>query len=187
MDHTVTYRFGRNDYIALLRGNRVQGLFGRFGRWGRYAFFGLIAVVLINVINILLWSFDTEVILIVSAIMFVIVCAVAPIGEFLGEQLLSLWMFPRLSVANKDITLNFNDDGIASKYGDVEARMPWRTIVHILETDDCLYLSVNRAEMVLVPHRALPSPGAVTELAHYIRLKVEAAAAGRAPTQEKRP
>lgn len=178
MDHTVTYLFGRNDYIALLRGNRMQGPFGRLGRAGRYACFGLIAVVLINLANFVFWSFDAVIIIIVSAIMFVVTLVGAPAGDFLGERLLSLWIYPRVSVANKEVTLNFDDYGIASKHGDVEARMPWRAIVRTLETEDYLYLCVSRAEMVLVPRRALPSAGAVADLNNYIRSRLDAAKAG---------
>ena len=180
MEHTVSYRFGRSDYIALLRVNRTLGLLGRFGRWGRYVAYALFVVVLINVINILSWSFDTVTILSVCAVAFVVVLATAPIGEFIGDRLLSFWLFPRLSIANRDCTLVFGEGGINSKYCDIEGRVPWRSVRRILETKDHFFLPISRAEMILVPRRAL-SPAAATELAHYIRAKVAAAANGSGP------
>jgi hypothetical protein len=181
MDHTVTYRFGRRDYIAALKANRALSMLGRFGRWGRYACFALFFVVLINLINIGSWSFDV-VTLIVSAIMFVVMLIVAPLGEATADQLLSRLRFPQLSVANKECTLVFGEEGIRSNYGGIEGRVPWRAIVRILETNDYLLLVISRAEVILVPQRALPSADAAAELAHYIRAKVEAAASDSADT-----
>jgi YcxB-like protein len=177
MDHTVTYRFGSDDYIALIRAHRSLGALGRFGRWGRYVCFGLFSVALINLFNYESWSYQPIVALILSGIMFLIVVLVAPVGEFLGEWGLAWWMFPRQSIANKDCTLAFDDDGIRSKYGDIEGRIPWRSITRILETKDRFFLSISRAEMIPVPKRALGSPDAVAELGHYIRSKIDTAAA----------
>ena len=178
VDHTVSYRFGRDDYIALLRAHRSLSLLGRFGRWGRYACFGVFFVVLINLINYELWLDEPTVALILSAIIFVIAILVAPIGEFLAERGLALWIFPRLSTANKDCTLAFDDDGIRSQYGDIEGRLPWRVITRIVETKDHFFLPISRMEMIVVPKRALPSPDAAAEFGHYIRSKIDAAATG---------
>ncbi len=179
MDHTVSYRFDRADYIALLRAQRAVGvLTRRFGRWGRYACFGLFFVALINLNIILSWSFNPVVDLLASVIAFVIIVLVAPVGEWLGERLLSLCIFPRYSVADKELTITFADDGIRSQYSGMEGKLPWSSVVGIYQTDDYLFLSISRAEMIVVPRRALPSPGAAVELAHYIRSKVGTAAAG---------
>jgi hypothetical protein len=176
MDHTVTYRYDRNDYIALLRAQRSLGLLGRLGRWGRYACFALFFVVLINLLDFSSGSFDLPD-LITSGLVFVAIFLAAPLGEFIGERVLARWIFPRFSAANKDITLTFGDDGIHSKYGGMEGRLPWQSLVRILETENYLFLSISRAETIVVPRRALPSPAAAEELAHYIRSKVDAAAA----------
>jgi len=174
MDHTVTYRYGRNDYIALIRAQRSLSLLGRLGRWGRYACFGLFFVVLINLLGVLSWSFDLQVDLITSGIVFLIMVLTPPLGEFLGDRALARWIFPRYSAANKDVTLTFGDDGIRSKYGDLEGRIPWPSVVHILATKDYPFLSISRAEVIVVPRLALPSPHAAAELAHYIRSKADA-------------
>jgi len=178
MDHTVTYRFGRDDYIALLRAHRLTSPLGGFGRWGRYGCFGVFSVVLINLFYYESWWGDPVGAVFGSTVIFVVIVVVAPVGEFIGEQILALWIYPRRSVANKDCTLELDDGGIQSKYGDIEGRLPWRTIARILETKDYFFLFISRAETILVPKRALPSPDAVTELRHYIRCKVDAAATG---------
>jgi YcxB-like protein len=180
MDHTVTYRFGRADYIALLRAQRSLSVLNRFGRWGRYACFGLFFVVLINLSNISSWSFDPALDLITSAIAFALIVLVAPVGELIADRILSLLVFPRFSVANKDLTLTFADDGIRSQHGGMEGKIPWSAVKRILETKDHLFLSISRAENMVVPRRALPSPDAAVELAHYIRSEVDAAAGGSA-------
>jgi hypothetical protein len=178
MDHTVTYRFGRADYIALLRAQRSLSALNRFGRWGRYAGFGLFFVVLINLDNILSWSFDPAVDLTMSVIVFVLIVLVAPLGEFLADRLLSLWIFPRFSVANKDVTLTFADDGIRTQHGGMEGKIPWSSVKRLLQTKDHLFLSVSRAENVVVPRRALPSDDAAAELGNYIRSRLNAVKAG---------
>jgi hypothetical protein len=179
MDHTVTYRFGRADYIALLRAHRTQGFVGRhFGRWGRYVCFGLFFVAVVFLINMPNWSFDfDEVDLIVYSVTFVIIVLMAPVGEFLAWRVLSLFIFPRYSVANKDLTVTFADDGIRSQHSGMEGKIPWSTVTRVLETKDYLFLPISRAEMIVVPRRALPSDDAAAELAHYIRSKVGTPAA----------
>jgi hypothetical protein len=176
MDHTVTYRFGRSDYIALLRMQRTRGLFGPLGRWDRYALFALLLVVLFNLLDVSSGSFDPPVALMTSGLAFAALFLAAPLGEFLGERALARWIFPRFSQANKDLTLTFGDDGIRSKYAGMEGTVPWKSVLGVLETDNCLYLPISRAEMIVVPGRALPSANAAMELAHYIRSKVAASA-----------
>jgi hypothetical protein len=173
MDHTVTYRYGRADYIALLRALRSQGLIGRrFGRWGRYVCFGLFFVALILLIGILSRSFDPEVELLMAGIGFVIIVLTAPVGEFLADRGLALCIFPRFSAANKNIQLTFTDDGIRAQHDGMEGKLPWGSVKRILETDDYVFLPISRAEMVVVPRRALPSAAAAAELTNYIRSKV---------------
>jgi hypothetical protein len=40
MDHTISYRYGRNDYIAIGRASRSVGPPGRLGGWGRAVLLG---------------------------------------------------------------------------------------------------------------------------------------------------
>jgi hypothetical protein len=47
MDHTISYWYGRNDYIAMLRACRSIGPLGRLGRRGRAALLGLLATALV--------------------------------------------------------------------------------------------------------------------------------------------
>ncbi len=176
MDHPVTYRYDRNDYIELLRAQRSLSMLGRLGRWGRYACFALFFVVLLNLLDVLSGSFDLPVDLMASGLVFVAMFLAAPLGEFLGERALARWIFPRFSLADKEVTLTFGEDGIRSEYGGMEGRMPWQSVLHMLETENYLFLSISRAEMIIVPRRALPSPAAAAELAHYIRSKVNAPA-----------
>jgi len=180
MDYTVTYRFGRADYVALLQAHRSQGFISRrFGRWGRYICFGLFFVVLVDLMNISSGTFDLDYPdLITSGIVFVIIVLVAPVGEYFGWRALSFFVFPRFSVANKDLTLTFTDSGIQTQQSGMEGKFPWCAVKSVLETKDYLFLPISRAEMVVVPRRALPSPAAAAELAHYIRSKVGATAAG---------
>jgi hypothetical protein len=179
MDDTVTYRYGWPDYFAMQQAHFSLSPLGRLGRWRKYLF-GAAFVLLYNLTNLLWGSFDLVVDLIVSAIVFLIGVLGAVIGEFASKMFFVLWtkfLFPRLSVADKDCRLSFGEDGIVSKYGDIEGRLPWRSITNILETNDYLFLSISRLEMILVPRRALPSDDAAAALAAYIRSKVAAAAA----------
>ncbi len=177
MDQTVTYRFERADYIALLKARRSLSVFSRFGRWGRYACYGLFFVALINLNNILSWTFDPLIDGLTSAIAFVLVVLMAPVGEWAADRILSLWIFPRFVVANKEITITFADDGLHTKNSGMEGKIPWSAVARVLETKDYLYLWISRAETIIVPRRALPSDDAAAALAAYIKSKVPAAPA----------
>jgi hypothetical protein len=182
MDHTICYRFERDDYIAMLRASRSIGPLGRLGRWGRAALFGLLAAALVIV-----YSYDSLwgvpwLVLGVCAIVFVMATLVAPLGQHLGELLLARWMFPRYSIAGKDVTLELDDHDIRSKAGGNEGRVSWRSIVRAIETKDGLYLALSRVELIVIPRRVLPSADAFAELARAVREKLRAniAAASRA-------
>jgi hypothetical protein len=180
MDHTISYRYGRNDYIAMLRASRSIGPLGRLGRWGRAMLLGLLVVALVIV-----YSYDAVrsvpwLVLGVCAIVFVMAFLVAPFGEYLGELVLARWMFPRYSIADKDVTLELGDHDIRSKAGGNEGRVSWRSIVRVIETRDGLYLALSRAELIAIPRRAVPSTDAFADLAREVREKVPATVASTA-------
>jgi hypothetical protein len=60
----------------------------------------------------------------------------------------------------------------------MEGRISWPSIVRILQTTDYLFLALSRAEMLVVPKRATPSADAFTDLARYVRGKVDTSVAG---------
>jgi hypothetical protein len=176
MDHTISYRLGRNDYIAMLRASRSIGPLGRFGRWGRAVLLGLLVVALVIVYSYdALWGVPWLA-LGVCAIVFVMAFLVAPFGEYLGELVLARWMFPRYSIADKDVTLKLDDHDIRSQAGGNEGRVSWRSIVRIIETRDGLYLALSRAELIAIPKRAFPSAEAFADLARQVRERVRAMA-----------
>jgi hypothetical protein len=177
MDHTITYRFGSADYIALIRARRSIGPFGRLGRWGRAVLFGLLFVGLLTAFSYDVLLNAPWLVLTVGAAMFVLMVLAALAGEYLGERLMARWWFPRYSVANKGVTLEFGDEGVRSTVGGIEGRVPWRAITRVFETKDFLLLALSRAEMIVVPMRALASADAFAGLARYVRTKVAAAAA----------
>lgn len=178
MEQTVTYRFDRADYIALLKARRSISVLSRFGRWGRYACYGLFFVALINLNNLLSWSFDPLIDGLISVFFFVMIVLIAPAGEWAADRVLSLWIFPRFVAANKEITITFADDGLHTRNsGGMEGKLPWSSVTRVLETGNYLYLWISRAEAIIVPRRALPSDDAAAALATYIRSKVPAASA----------
>ncbi|HWF95613.1 MAG TPA: YcxB family protein [Xanthobacteraceae bacterium] len=175
MEQTIAYRFGPDDYIALLRAGRSIGPLGRLGRWGRAGLIGGLAVAFSNdSLSAAPWLA-----LVVGAIVFALVTLVAPIGEYLGEQLMARWLFPRYSFANKDVTLHVGEQDVRSKVGGIEGRISWRSIQRVIETREGLFLALSRAELLQVPRRALPSADAFADLACRVRTKVAAAGAGQ--------
>jgi hypothetical protein len=176
MDHTVTYRFGPADCVALIRARRSIGRFGRLGPWGRAGLLGLSVVGLVIV-----FSYDAVLgapwlMLAVCAALFVLMVLAARLGEDLGERLMARWWFPRYSVANKDVTLRFDHEGTHTTVGGMAGRVSWRAIARVFETKDFLLLAVSRAEMLVVPRRALASADAFADLVRYARAKVDAIA-----------
>ena len=177
MEHAITYRFGPADYIALIRARRSIGLLGRLGRRGRAVLFGLLLVGLLIVFSGDAVSHAPWLVLTVGAIVFVLMVLAALVGEYLGERLMARWWFPRYSVANKDVTLELGDEGVHSMAGGIEGRVAWRSITRVFETKDFLLLALSRAEMIVVPKRAVASADAFAALARYVRTKVDVAAA----------
>jgi hypothetical protein len=178
MEQTIAYRFGPQDYIAVLRASRSVGPLGRLGRWGRALLFGLLVAGAAIAFGGSSVADAPGAALIAGAVLLVVVTLVAPIGEYLGERLMARWWFPRYSVANKDVTLELEDQGLRSRVGENEGRISWRSIVRIIETEDGLFLALSRAELLAVPRRALPSAEAFADLARALRAKVDASAAG---------
>ena len=176
MEQTIAYRFGPDDYIALLRASRS---IGPLGCWGRAALFGLLIGGLAVAFSYDSLSAAPWLVLVVCAIVFVPVTLVAPIGEYLGEQLMARWLFPRYSFANKDVTLWLGEQDVRSRVGGIEGRMSWRSIQRVIETREGLFLALSRAELLQVPRRALPSAEAFADLAGRVRTKVAAAGAGQ--------
>jgi hypothetical protein len=183
MDHTIAYRYGRNDYIAMLRASRSTGPLGRLGRWGRGVLLGVLAAVLVIVYSYdALWGVPWLV-LGIAAIVFALAVLVAPLGEYLGELLLARWMFPRYSIADRDVTLELDDHDIRTKADGNEGRVSWRSIRRVIETDAGLFLALSRAELIVIPRRALPSADDFADLAREVheklRANVDAARAGQ--------
>src|SRR5450631_2325121 len=99
MDQTISYRFGPDDYSALVRARRSIGSLGRFGTRGRGMRLGL----LLGLLGAGQWVIshydplwvDPWRVLIVGAILFVfmlvLMILVAPIGERLGEWAAARW------------------------------------------------------------------------------------------------
>ena len=178
MDQTIAYRFGPDDYIALLRAGRSIGPLGRLGRWGRAGLFGVLIGGLVIV-----FSYDTllaapRLVLVAATIVFAVVTPVAPIGEYLAERLMARWLFPRYSFANKDVMLELGEQDIHSRIEGSEGRISWRSITRVIETRDGLFLALSRAELIQVPRRALPSAAAFADLAGRVRAKVAASITG---------
>jgi hypothetical protein len=186
MDQTISYRFGPDDYTALARARRSIGPLGRFGTWGRGMRLGLLLGLLgagqwVVSRYDLLWV-DPRHVLIVGALLFVFTLAVmtlvAPVGERLAERVAERWHFPRSSIANKDVTLEFGDKGIRSKVGGIEGRFSWPSFVRAIETKDGLFLALSRNELLAVPKRALPSADAFAGLLRQVRARLDASIAG---------
>jgi hypothetical protein len=175
MEQTIAYRFGPQDYIAVLRASRSVG---RLGRWGRALLFGLLIAGAAIAFGGSSLHDAPGAALIAGAVVLVVVTLLAPIGEYLGERLMARWWFPRYSVANKDVTLELGDQDLRSRVGENEGRISWGSIVRIIETEDGLFLALSRAELLAVPRRALPSAEAFASLARELRAKVGASAAG---------
>jgi hypothetical protein len=178
MEQTIAYRFGPDDYIALLRASRSIGPFGRLGRWGRAALFGLVIGGLVIVFSYDALLAAPGLVLVAATIVFAVVTPVAPIGEYLAERLMARWLFPRYSFANKDVTLELGEQDIRSRIEGSEGRISWRSIIRVIETKDGLFLALSRAELIQLPRRALPSAAAFAELAGEVRSKVAASIAG---------
>jgi hypothetical protein len=193
MDYTFTYRLGRDDYVALLRANRAMGWLGMranramgwlgrlgwLGRWGRAALFSLFAVAFIASFTYDGYPYNPWMRAVVYLSAFVVLALFAsfvmPLIERIVDTLMAPLMVSRYRVTNNDLTLELGGEGIHSKCGGIEGRIPWSAIVRIFATDDHLFLAISRAEMLVIPKRATASAEAFAELTRYVRAKIPAA------------
>jgi hypothetical protein len=174
MDQSVTYRFGLEDYAALVRAARTLGPLGPLGRWGRIALFTVVFGTLVLIAAVLTTFRDASMstLLGLAAFIYGLLFVSTAVGDLVGDPLLFRYRYRRLASAGKDMTLQFSDDRLLVRCVGVESTIPWPSFKWVIETKDHLFLFLSRAEGLVVPMRAVGSPQALGALASAIRNRV---------------
>src|SRR5215510_9837903 len=108
MDQTVTYRFGLDDYVALVRTARLLGPLGRrLGRWGRNAVFSAVASAAAMILYISLEGASMPFVLIFAAALYGLIFAASLLIDAVAERPWLRRVYRRFSIADKDVTLHF--------------------------------------------------------------------------------
>jgi hypothetical protein len=171
MDQSVTYRFGFDDYVALVRASRSLGPLGRLGRFGRIALF----TVAVGTLAIAVSTFRDAAIsnvVIYAILVYGLLFAAVALSDIVGEPLLLRYRYRRFAIADKEVTLRFGDDGVRAAFAGVESSIQWPSFKYFVATKDHIFLLLSRAEGLVVPLRAVADAAALGALASSIRSKI---------------
>jgi hypothetical protein len=176
MDQSITYRFELNDYAALVRAGRTLGLLGWLGRWGRIALFTLVfgTLVLIAAVTTTFWDAPMSTVLGFAAFIYALLFATVALADVVGEPLLFRHRYRRFAIADKQVALRLNDNGVRATFAGVESSIPWPSFTRLIEASEHLFLFLSRAEAIVIPVRAVGNSEKLAELARSIRAKLGA-------------
>jgi YcxB-like protein len=173
MDQTVTYRFGLDDYVALVRAVRQLGLLG-LGHWGRNGFFTVVFGTAAIILFVTIEGVSMPFVLIFAAVLYGVTFAASLLIDAIAERPWFRRFYRRFSIADKDVTLHFGDE-LGVRFAGVELKIQWPSIRHLIETKTHLFLFLSRAEGIVVPLRAVGSREKLGELAGSIRARLATA------------
>ena len=102
---------------------------------------------------------------------FVAFLVVSQLTHFLGIGILCA-RFGSLAVANKTVTLVFDDDALKADVEGTSSIVPWENFISRAETQDGVFLKIGRWEAVTIPRRAFPDDASWQAARAFLREKV---------------
>jgi hypothetical protein len=169
---SLTYTYGYDDFVALVRAKRTLGPMGRFGWVSPYVVVSALYVVLVAAgfawdgvpVSRLL---EGQNLLMLLAGMLVVIAIVAAI-DFVFLYWLYRLVFRRYALANREITITLEDDRIKWSSGAFAGECAWSGIKRMVETKDRLFLFISKVEAIVLPRRAVASDAEFRSIAAYV-------------------
>lgn len=88
-------------------------------------------------------------------------------------NILTLWArFRTLAIADKPITLAFDQDGLDTDVGGTRSSVPWANFIARTEEDDRVFLKIGKWEALTIPRRAFPDDASWQQVLAFLREKV---------------
>lgn len=176
MAHVVTYTYFFDDYLALIRARRAMGAFGRYATVIRYFLF--VVTFLLVLAALTDWNTaslsglaNTETAMIIVGGMIGIAAFITLI-DLLFDRVIYRLVFRRFALANSELTITVDEDGIAWKGRGITANTAWPMVKRICVGNDRLFIFFSKIEALVLPARSLPSEAAFRDLVDYVRHRI---------------
>lgn len=173
MAHVVTYTYSFDDYLALIRARRAMGAFGRYATVIRYILF--VVTFLLVLAALTDWNASSlgdfanaETAMLIVGGMIAIAAFITLVDLFFDRVLYRL-VFRRFALANSELTVSVDDNGIAWKGRDITANTAWPMVKRIYVGNDRLFIFFSKIEGLVLPARSLPSEAAFRDLVEFVR------------------
>lgn len=175
---SITYTLLFEDFVALNKAAIRNGLPRSFF-WAVYLAF-MTGIFLLAVVGTGLWldgwkslelfkksGFQSDLLRVYPAIILL-----AVVINLVGRKLNWRWTFKRRSIANKEITLAFSEEGLQSSVADLEGKASWAAIKRVYSSKAHLILFISKLEGFVIPRRAFQSGEAFDRFVSYARERV---------------
>jgi hypothetical protein len=179
MTHAVTFTLGFDDYLATARARAASGMLGRHAHWLRYAV--VVALFLATVIGLAI--FDGTItdqlrdpqslgLILGGAILIMLICLLI---DFLFERVVYRWSFKRFAMADADLTVTLDAEGMRWSAPSLSGTLGWPRAWRVIATPGCIFLFISKIEVMALPRRAFATEAAFNDAAHYAQAQADAA------------
>lgn len=165
MTYAVTYTLRFNDYLAIVQAHEASGRFGRHARWVRYAVFVSIYLTIIGIFHgTSLHDSQSFGLVILGAVALVVLCLLL---DFLFGHIVYRWRFGRFAMANAEVAISLNAEGIHVSAPSRSGTVRWSGVRRIMTTPDYIFLFLSKIEVIALPRRAFATETVFNEAAYY--------------------
>jgi hypothetical protein len=184
----IGYRMRRGDYVALCRALQAKPL-------SRALFEIALFVAIFLAVLFVTSSFSTQTfvrgladLVTLNApwwvYLILVLAAVIALGHTEWVKLIAALTYGRYALADKDVTLSFDGNGVTATSPNLTSHIGWEAFVKLIETPTHAFLAVSRREALIVPRRAFVDEDDHRMLMGFIRARL---AATSAATRVKTP
>ena len=158
-------------------------MFGHHIRWARYAV--LVAMFLATMIGLAIYDGTITGLMhdpLSLGLLFAGANMVILIGlliDFLFERVFYRWAFGRLAMANAELAVKLDAEGMHWSAPSVSGTLGWPRVRRAAVTPDYIFLFISKIEVMALPRRAFATEGAFAEAARYAQAQTDTAT--RAP------
>jgi hypothetical protein len=170
-----TYRF--EDYLAAARARAGYGIFGRHSYQVRYSIYAALFLAIVGV-QVVLEYLTTKGSPDLRIPGLTLACfAAVMITMWLLEWTIVRLAYRRLAMADADVFMKFEADGVHWSMSHFSGAVAWSGIRDIVSTPKRIFLFVSKSEALTLPRRAFASDDAFGEILQFVQTKTAAEAA----------
>lgn len=176
MAFVVSYTYSYEDYLALIRARRALGMFRGVGGVQHYI---LAAIAFVLVLGGLTdWSTASYADLVTPRSLAIVLGGIGGLWvlmaliNFLFESVIYRLIFRRYALANADLAITVDDDGIRWSAKGVAGNLGWAVMKGVYLGKDHVFVFISKIEGLGFPRRGLPPGASFDELVSFLRSRV---------------